>query len=55
MRQRAEEKFQKEIISQIEYERETLEQKTEAERNEVARKVRLAHKRHILESYMLAF
>ena len=51
MRQRAEEKFQTDLISRVEHERETLEIKTEKDKAEIIRQVRFAHKRHIIEVY----
>ena len=52
MRQRAEEKFQKDLISRVEHEKETLEIASEKARADISRRVRQAHKRHITEYYI---
>ena len=51
MRKRAEEKFQKDLISRVEKERELIQMKTERERDDLARRSRFAHKRNIVQFY----
>ena len=53
MRERAETKFQRDLVARVEYEREVLEMKAEKQRQALVKRVRMANKQSVAEWYYL--